>query len=207
MKGLLIKDFYMIKKQFSFFMIVPVLFFTISIFMGDSAYFSYYSVAILSVLPISIIGYDEAYKWNKYETILPISRKSIVGEKYLLTLLLIIPMIFIESIIIIIAFSWSAQNIISWISLTLFCGLIIPSIMLPVLMKFGYHKGKIINLIIIAILSSSIAIINITSISGDNKLKGEFSPNSLAVILAFAAIIIFTVSYLISCKIFSKREF
>lgn len=207
MKGLLIKDFYMIKRQFLLFLIVPVLFFFLSLYMGDSGYFSYYSVAILSILPISIIGYDEAYKWNKYEIILPVSRKSIVAEKYIFTLILVIPILLIESIIIMITFNWSAENIIHWISLTLFCGLIIPSIMLPVVMKFGYHKGKIINIIIIAILSSSIAIINITSISGENKLKGEFSPGSLTFIFAIAAIIIFAVSYLISSKIYSKREF
>ena len=69
MKGLLYKDFLIIRKQFLRFLLVPAAFFVITLFMGKSLYFSYYAVAILSILPISILGYEENWKWHKYEII------------------------------------------------------------------------------------------------------------------------------------------
>lgn len=206
MKGILYKDFLIIKKQIRFF-IIPLIFFLISFITEKSLYFTYYAVAILSVLPSNIIGNEENWRWNKYEIILPVSREKLVTEKYLLTLILVIPTVLFEGIIFMIIYDFSIKAILGWISINLFCGVIIPSINLPIIMKFGYMKGRIINMIIIIAISISIALINMKSSSGESLINGSFTPMKNVYLFAVAAAVIFIISCLLSIKLYSKREF
>ncbi len=206
MKGLLYKDFLYIKRQIYFF-IIPLLFFLISLFAEKSLYFSYYAVAIFSILPINNMGYDENWRWNKYEIILPVSRAKLVTEKYLLTLILVIPAVLFEGIIFLIIYDLDAKAVFGWACINVFCGVIIPSINLPIIMKFGYMKGKLINMLIIFAVSVSIVLINIKSNTEDALTNGAFTPADNVYLFAVAAALIFIISCMLSIKIYSKREF
>ncbi len=207
MKGLLYKDFLIIRKQFLRFLLVPAAFFVITLFMGKSLYFSYYAVAILSILPISILGYEENWKWHKYEIILPVNRATLVTEKYLLSLILIIPAVFIEGIVFMLLYDFSLIIILNWICINIFCGMIIPCIDFPLVMRFGYMKGRISNFIIIAVMSASITIINFRSSSGETLMNGTFTPQKFSFLFLPAAAVLFIVSCLLTIKLYLKREF
>ncbi len=206
MRGLLIKDFMIIKKHCLLLLAVSALFLAISMFSGKSTYFLYYSIAIVSIIPINTIAYDEAYKWNKYELLLPVSRVTVVCEKYLLLFIIITPVILLEGVVSFFVFGFDILDLLSLMSIMLFCGTMSPIVVFPVVYKFGYIKGRVINMIIIAVLASSITIINAKNISSGTLIEGAFTPQKNAFLFAVIAVIMIIVSILLSVNAYKKRE-
>lgn len=208
MKGLLVKDFIMIKKHCLMLLPIGLLFFIISaVSQASSMYFAYYSAAIFSMLPITVMAYDEAHKWNKYEILLPIGRTKIVLEKYILLIIFIVPVVLIESIVLAVTCNLSISYTISLISIMLFCGTIAPTVVLPIIFRFGYLKGRIINIIIISTMAVVINVISALNSSEGALVESEFEPSKYSFLIAAAAVILMTVSLLISVKVYKKREF
>lgn len=204
MKGLLIKDAILIKKYCIFHILISIMFFVMSILGSSNLFFRFYSVVMLSIIPITISAYDEQCKWNAYETVLPISRKQTVIEKYIVVLLMTVPSTVIYSAILLAMSHSNAGEILVSAPLMLLCGIMPASIVLPIIFKFGYLKGRIINFIIIAI-AATISIIFSGYISIDENLKMF---NTTFGIIAFAAaVVIFTVSLIVSITVYNKKEF
>ncbi len=206
MKGLLIKDFIIIKKHCLLSLAVSALFLAMSLFSGKSMYFLFYSIAMVSIIPINTIAYDEAYKWNKYELLLPVSRVTAVCEKYMLLFIIIAPVILFEGLVSFFVFGFQISDLLSLMSIMLFCGTMSPIVVFPVVYKFGYIKGKFINLIIIAVLASSITFINAKNISGGTLISGGFTPQKNTFLFAVIAVIMIIVSILLSVNAYKKRE-
>lgn len=207
MKGLLIKDFMILKKHCLMSVLASLIFFTIAILSGESMYFIYYSAAIFSVVSITLFAYDESYKWNRFESILPLKRTTVVNEKYLFLLILVIPVVLIESICFGIRFNLGKSELVSLMSLMLFCSFMSPIVVFPILFKFGYVKGKIITLLVIAIMASAITAINLRNISNSSMLEDYFTPQRDAFLFALLAIILLFVSWIISRIAYSKKQF
>lgn len=207
MKGLLIKDAILIKKYCLFHFFVSILFFAISVFGQENLFFGYYAVTMISIIPITISAYDEQTKWNSYEAILPVGRKNIAAEKHLITLCLVLPVTLIYSAVLYFTKEESLNTFLLNAAMMLLFGIISPCIILPIISRFGYLKGRIINFIIIAIL---VVIASISaSASGIIESTGgiKLTAGVLAAILAAAAVLIFIASLLISAAIYSKKEF
>lgn len=62
------------------------------------------------------------------------------------------------------------------IAILFFCGTISPVIVLPIIFRFGYLKGKIINIIIVSVMAVAVNVISMTDISGETLVSGEFEP-------------------------------
>lgn len=211
MKGILLKDSILIRKYCIFHFIVSLIFFIISI-TGSSAEtsnlnFTYYAVAMVSIIPITISAYDEQSKWNLYEAVLPVSRKQIVLEKYLLTALIVIPVSVIYSVILFAAKGGNLNEVLLNFTIMLLFGLISPCVILPIIYKFGYLKGRIINLIIIALLMAIASVSAIASINANQAVYSVFAGGFAVMILAAAAAVIFIISAAISIYIYNKKEF
>lgn len=211
MKGILLKDSILIRKYCIFHFIVSLIFFIISI-TGSSAEtsnlnFTYYAVAMVSIIPITISAYDEQSKWNLYEAVLPVSRKQIVLEKYLLTALIVIPVSVIYSVILFAAKGGNLNEVLLNFTIMLLFGLISPCVILPIIYKFGYLKGRIINLIIIALLMAIASVSAIASINANQAVYSVFAGGFAVMILAAAAAVIFIISAAISVYIYNKKEF
>lgn len=211
MKGLILKDAILIKKYCIFHFLISIIFFIISV-IGSSVEksnlnFTYYAVAMISIIPITISAYDEQSKWNVYEASLPLSRKQIVFEKYILTALIVVPVSFIYTIILFTLKGGDLSKAIINFTVMLLFGLISPCVVLPIIYKFGYLKGRIINLIIIALIMAIASVSAVTSTSENQPdfsvLLGSFTEP----LLLAAAVIIFVLSAAISVSIYNKKEF
>ncbi len=90
MKGLLLKDLYVLGKQLKWFLLVaPVS----VVFLG--AEFLAVVIALFGILPLTALAYDEQSKWDNLAIMMPYSKKSLVISKYLLGYLGIISVIII----------------------------------------------------------------------------------------------------------------
>ena len=89
MKGLLLKDFYTMAR-YGRTMLALIGFYVMLAFLGQPASFvGAMLVFLCAMLVISSFSYDEYGKWNKYCLSLPVSRRQIVGSKYLFALLML----------------------------------------------------------------------------------------------------------------------
>ena len=92
MKGLLLKDLYMMRKYCWMMLAVIVLFTAVSFVDKANMFFQFYPIVTISVLPVTILGYDEKCHWDVYGQVFPYSRKQFVTVKYLLGLILVCAM-------------------------------------------------------------------------------------------------------------------
>ena len=82
MRGLLLKDIYMLMKYGKIFFIVALLFSAL-IFTGEnSAFYIVYPSFLCGMMSVTLIGYDEREKWNIYSQTLPYSKTQLVSVKY-----------------------------------------------------------------------------------------------------------------------------
>ena len=206
MKGLLIKDFYMAKKHSMILIVIAILFFAISLF-GKSIYFSFYPIAMISIVCINSLAYDDFYKWNKYEVVLPVSRVLAVLEKYLLLMIFILPSIIVSNLVFFLVFRYDLREMISLLSIMLFTGVMMPSVVFPLFFKVGYAKAKTLSVVLNGVIISSIVFINMRNISGDFLITGSFTPQKNTYLFAIAAIILLGISMMFSIKFYKKREF
>lgn len=84
MKGILLKDFYIIRRQILFVSLFLIPLVVLTFFSPSSVTFLVIFIFLGSMMPTAALSYDGRSKWDKLQRMLPVSRKKIVMEKYLL---------------------------------------------------------------------------------------------------------------------------
>ena len=88
MKGLLVKDFRLLKVQKNFFLLIIAVAIGMALFTNDVAPMLGFLAFVLSIFTLSTISYDEFDNGNAFLFSLPVSRKDYAIEKYCLGLIL-----------------------------------------------------------------------------------------------------------------------
>ncbi len=216
MKGLLVKDFRLLKGQSRFFGVIIVLAILFAFVFEPQFLFSYIGY-MLSLFTISTISYDEYDNGYPFLFTLPITRKEYVLEKYLFALVMIIATVIISLLL------YSGSMILKNVSLTsdmiyfiianilTICMLV--AIMLPLQLKFGSEKGRIaISVVIGIIIVLGIVFIEVTPklhVDLTSLLNSIFSLNGIILMLGIAAlaVIVIIISMMLSIKIMKAKEF
>lgn len=92
MSGLLLKDFYILKKYMTY----AVIFLVVSVF--EPTLLPIMSIIFITLLGMTSFSYDDMAKWDKYANVLPITRKQIIGEKYIFILICILAVTLVDII-------------------------------------------------------------------------------------------------------------
>lgn len=208
MKGLLKKDICMIWNYCRSFVLILVVFMIVGAFMEDGFFYSFYPVLLASMLPITLISYDERFKWDVYCQSLPISRKKQVTEKYLISILSVSVVIVccvaaqIYRMLATVEFDMTAvpwQNLPGYVALLMGLALISPSIMIPLIYKFGAEKGRMVFLVVVGFFCALGAL---ASVEGNLQV-----PPFSEIALILVCLVIFGISWMISVSICEKKEF
>lgn len=204
MKGLLLKDFYMMRKYCRSFLLVCAVFLAASFFNGDNTFFLLYISVFTSMLPVTLLSYDERFKWDQYADTFPVSRAQTVTEKYLIALIcggtgavlcsLAVAAVSAKTGI-------TAAEFISEVSIFWTISLSAPALLLPVIYKFGVERGRIVYYIVIG-AGCALSTILSNSINSDTGLVLRGS----SLIIVLAAIVLFVFSWRLSVRIYSKRQ-
>jgi len=209
MSGLIKKDFLMIKQNLKLFLIIFIVFLSMTVFNESDMTFMFPFMA--TMISISTFSYDNYNKWDAYAITLPNGRKNVVKAKYISTLVFVI----ISSIISVISLFIMAKcgtniDLISSLSGLMGCLLaifLIMIVMYPIMYKFGVEKGRIALFIIsfgisgLAILLSKNFHINISSHIID------FFKNYYMILIPIITCSLLYLSYKISEVVYSKKEF
>ena len=162
----------------------------------------------MMVLLISTFGYDEYNNWDAYVNALPVGRKNIILSKYLTSAILLVCSSIISCIIAyVLTFSYEKIDIshsLSYIGGCL-CGMLITiSLMYPLIFKYGSQKGRIAGFVLIA--GSSFVLGLLSKIKVFSTVVNSFETYFLIAFVVLAILMLIG-SYIISVKIYSKREF
>ncbi|MBQ7933329.1 MAG: ABC-2 transporter permease [Lachnospiraceae bacterium] len=208
MKGLLKKDLCMIWNYCRSLILILAVFTLVGAFMEDSFFYSFYPVLIASMLPVTLISYDERFKWDVYCQSLPVSRRAQVTEKYVLSILAVLVVILccvaaqIYRMLDVAGFDASAipwETLPQYVAMLTGLGLISPSLMIPMIYKFGAEKGRMIFFVVVGIFCAMGAFYS---------LKGSMQlPQFPEVVLILVCLVLFGISWLISVGINEKKEF
>lgn len=217
MKGLLIKDFRLMKNQKNFFAVF-LLIGAGMLFMGLDAFLVVsYLTFLFSTLAVSTVSYDEFDNGFAFLFTLPVSRRGYVGEKYLFGLLsggsAWCVSILLAAVIAAFRQGEGLGEIFPAVFLYPAMILIFLSIALPIQLKFGVEKGRLIMMgtIILIYLAGFLLIrgLNYLNDHGEIPLAGVLKDNFVAagVFSAAACIVFFALSYALSVRIMEKKEF
>lgn len=202
MKGLLIKDYKTVITQGKFLLLIYLFYTVFAAVTGNFSMLGTMSVIFCAIMPITAMAYDERSKWDKFSITLPVSRKTVVFERYLFGLTLIIPVILIGSVLEAVFTEAAVRKILSSAALSVSLGLIMMSLILPLTHKFGVEKGRLVMMVVI--FSASIA----ASAFAD-RLRPESLPgsNKVAAGILLLSAVLFTASFYLSAYIYEKKEF
>lgn len=221
MKGLLIKDFSLLKKQKIFFLIIliqGVAFFG----FGEQANISFavsFITFIMCFFTVSTISYDEYNHGNAFLFSLPFSRKTYTAEKYVFGLLLggvtWLAVCAVSSAVVYIRFpdTFSLQELFTTYPLYLAMALCMEAVLIPFQLKFGGEKGRLaLILFFVGLFLAGMLLIRVLKSCGidlDAILTSFSMYGALTFalcILAFTAIL-FLLSLALSIRIVEKKDF
>ena len=217
MKGLLIKDFKLMKMQKNFFIMIVVISFVVSLLTEDVTFMLGFISFITSLFKISTISYDEFDNGNAFLFTLPIDRKKYAAEKYVFGMLLGVCSLFLAIILAVILnliekSDTTSDILISAVMLLPFVFLLV-SIMIPFQLKFGSEKGRIaisaalgIVFLISFILGELAAILGINIAEVINRIS-LLGAGGLFIVIFVISMIVVLFSMKISISIMNKKEF
>ena len=222
MKGLLIKDFKLLKNQKNFFILVFVMavFLTITNGAGSSpaTFVLPYVGFVCSFFVLSTISYDEYDNGNAFLFTLPFDRKIYVAEKYIFGvvtggagLLLILAFILIYTDGMTGAEQTGETLFTAGVSAALL--LFFLAVMIPFQLKFGPEKGRIAMIIVFLGIFAAVyglaKVVNIGNmdLSGLIQTADAMGPAGVALVFLAVSLLVLAASMTISIRIMEKKEF
>ena len=205
MKGLLLKDWYMMQKYCRSFLLIAAVFIAVSCMGNDNMFFAFYPCILCGILPVTLFGYDERSRWLQYSGTLPYTKAQIVSAKYLIGLFAQIAMLIVtgvaQGIKMSVSGTFAHNDFIVLMLLLLTIATLTSSISLPFIFKLGIEKGRTAYYVMIGFVCAA-------SVLGSGLLKGqnEIQFNTLLTGLAVGALGVYILSWYLSIVFYQKRE-
>ena len=207
MRGLLLKDWYLIKKYCWSLYLMDVVFIALSLFATDSLFIYTYPYLFAGFVPMTLYAYDEREKWKAYAAALPVSRRQYVSGKYLIGLLSIAAVLLLSLVVHTAVYLAAPGRILDYLldflSILPACaamGFLAPALSLPLMFRFGAEKARIAYIVILASIASMSAVF----LGAPWNIPPAVS---LPPILAYAAApVLYLLSWALSMAIYEKRE-
>lgn len=214
MLGLLIKDFYAMKRQFKMVGLISLVYFVISITTKNIAFIGYLALFANIGLIIAAFGYDEKPNFEKFARVLPVTYKQLVFSRYLETLLInaAITAVLIPASLYIKTAEQEKLEVVSMVTGVVSAGIILVALMLPFIYKMGVEKARIFIFVIVFVPVLGITIIGKMNLGLElNKLMESplvnFISYHIYIIAPMLAVILLGISYQISQTIMGKKEY
>ena len=200
MKGLLIKDLKVLRSQGRVFLMLAIFYLAFSLLAKDFSMLGTMLVVLCSMLPVTVMAYDEQSKWDRYALSMPVSRAMVVSSKYLLGVLLS-GCAFLLSVLANVlvqrgAFFEAVQNNLLGLGLSL----LFLALVLPMSFKFGVAKGRLVMMLAVF----AIAILGGLLFSNNSIAKAL---DAIAQYFLLIAAGLFIASIGVSIGIYRRREF
>lgn len=204
MTGLLLKDICTLKKQLRLYFVICLIIAVVAGWnSGASGFISVYIPVFISVLPGTALAYDEQSKWDTMAAMMPYSIRQLVVSKYLLGLLCFVAGALLLCVQRIVAGTLFTAETISVFCTALITVLLLQALTLPMSIRFGVEKGRILLLAVVALVL--VVLYGIDKFQGIPEL-GEASGAAPFLIPLLAVAAIYLVSIAVSIRFYRKRH-
>jgi len=210
MNSLILKDFISL-KSYSKSLAIIIGFFTIITFTNDElSFLSGMIILIMSMLPITSFSYDQHAKWDLFSQTLPVSRKQLVMSKYVLGIISIIAGAILAILLNVVVLLVKSLEVDVWYlflanSLIALVALLYLSILIPLVYKFGVEKSRLLMIVVLAI--PSVLAIGLSKAGVSIPVLDEITPAILVAIGLVLVVCVMLISYVISVRIYMKKDF
>ncbi len=204
MKGLLRKDLIMIWKYGKMLLLMSVIFLFAGMLSDDeNFFFVVYPVLLAGVLPATMISYEERWGWNSYCDAMPLSRRTVVSARYVATLLcflVLYALTLLGQAVALLPKGRSADLLQLAMILPGF-GLTPPSVMIPIMLRWGVEKGRIAYFIIVGGMVAG----GLTLFNSIRDVAAQMPLGFLTASIP-GAVLLFAFSWLLSIRLYENRE-
>lgn len=200
MKGLVLKDFYVLSRQMRSFFVLIVIF---SLLPGSNM--TIFAVIYAAMLPYTALAYDERAKWDQLAGMMPYSTRQLVLSKYILgwiasgatSLLALLAGVVERGLGI-------GQASEPSMALLAFCvGTLMMSITLPLMFRLGVERGRMFFVILMVVIACGSAGL-LSGLAEEDGVQPLMA--LLTLVLPLAAVLLSAVSILVSIRLYSRRE-
>lgn len=206
MKGLLLKDFYLSWRYCRAFLVIVAVFLAVSFTGDDNIFFLIYPIMIASVIPMTLVSYDEHDKWTAYSGTLPYTRAQLVSTKYLVGMCFGSVAFLISMAATTVRMMLGGGFVLEQLAVVgtalLVLGCLGPALILPYVFKYGAEKGRVAFYITVGVFSGVAAVLAGMGFQIQTVVHGLWP---LAVV-AGVALALYALSWWLSIRFYQKRE-
>jgi len=208
MKGLILKDFYMMRKYCRSYLLIAVVFAAVTFFSSDNLFFAFYPCLLCGMIPVNLLAYDEQSRFNLYSGTLPYTKAQIVSGKYLIGLftqsIMLIIMGAVQAIKMSINGNFSLPEFLI-IILVMFCASVgIAPISLPFMFKYGTEKGRMAYFFMIGITCAASFLLPV--IFEKAGMQSQIGLNTFLICLFIGCACLYVLSWYLSIVFYRQRE-
>ena len=208
-KGLIYKDLFLLKEAFPI-AALAVLFLLFSITLGFTGGFLALCIMLL-VFAVKVVEstliYDETDGWDSFVLTAPVSRKEIIRSKYLLQILFLAGAFLLSAVLLLLISLIPQFDGEEWLYIMLIVGfcyaLVYGAVVIPVYLKFGQHTSRYVAFVILIVVAG------LFGVTFGFSMFMEFAASTIPYLIGILAVSLaaYWASYLVSQKIYAKREF
>lgn len=201
MIGLILKDIYTLKSQAKIYLILAIVYGIYGAAVGDITFIFSVITMMSAMLPITLMAYDERSKWDKYCITMPVSRKSIVLSKYILSFSCLGIILLVTEIFTIISEGISIEAIMMPICICS-VGVFFISVLMSIIIKLGVEKSRLLMMLVFFIPAAIVVFVSKLEILHMNSDTVE----KIVMLSPVAVIAIAILSMYISVKLYINKE-
>ncbi len=204
MKGLLLKDFYLIKKYCVTIVLCALVFIGLSLVAENNVFFSFYACLFGGMIPLTLLGYDERSKWEIYAGTLPYTKAMIVSVKYLIGLIAQLGILLVtgvtQALRMCTSGTFQLNTYMTMLSVLTVIAFFYSSVILLLSFRYGVEKGRFAYYVmIIPIAVANALVMNLIDI-------WALSSVLLNGIMILAAAALYAGSWYLSIVFYRRRE-
>lgn len=206
MKGLLLKDLYMSAKYCKSYAVIAVVFIASSLFSNNNLFFIYFPCLIAGMLPVTLLGYDEQSKWDKYCEAMPYTKAQIVSSKYIIGLIAQGFVFFLtciaQAVKGIMSDNFNIFDYLGILTIILIMSFLAPSFCMPFVFKYGISKGRLAYYIVMGVACA----LGYIFLSYAELLLSKASPILINTAMCIFSVLVYVLSWFTSIAVYKKRE-
>lgn len=207
MKGLLLKDWYQVRTNMKTMYLTVAFVLVIWVLSTSSAYVFpvSYAAIFLGILPVNLLTYDQSVGWVEYGRTLPVSKKTLVAEKYLIGLFCAAAAVVIGGLFVTViplrTGTAPDKDVLSLLAGSVCAILLINGIMLPLYYRFGAEKARMLYMLMFAGMGAALG-------GGTVLMDAVPEPGAaIAIVGVLAAVLVlYAVSWRVSVAWYGKYK-
>lgn len=210
MKGLILKDLYVLKSLGKQFGLAFCFLFLWSIMMKSFSFLIIYCVIMCGSIVMSTMSYDESVSFNRFVLTAPVNIKMLVWAKYVLILLLLLATLVVGALLNIFHL-FGAEQAFEWGGITVAAAIfmVTNAISLPFMFKFGVEKARYVYILCMLLVGGiMVGTEYLAQKSGISflQLEERLSEGGINIIFIVIVAASMVISYFASVKVASKKE-